>query len=893
MKKSLLLLFSICGLSLLNGCGGVIGPPPPPIIPATHFSVTPATATPTSGTAFMITVTALGASGQTATSYNGTVHFASSDPNAILPADTAMTSVTGTFPITLNTVGSQTVTVTGTGSVQGISNAIAVAAVVAPTHFSVVSATYLVTAGTPINVTVTAADASGNTVTSYSGTVHFTSNDSKAVLPANSPLVNGVGTFSATLNTSGNQTILATDTSNASINGSTGPLPVSGPATHFSITSAISVATRASILVGVNPLDASNNFSSGYNGTVHLTSSDRNAILPANGGSGGSFQVTFETAGNQTITATDVATPSITGTSSNIAVTESSAPAITSGAPPNGTVGSTYGPTFIQYLRCTSFPLQPSCTPCVPNTPAGCGASLPFCARQRYAPVCVGSDKFVGFSLTAAGGLLPYTWSASSLPTGLSLKSQTPETLISGVPSPGTAATYNGSVTVTDSGSPKVTSPPIPYTIIISNPPLPVVSTTPLLPGATLNQPFSYTFTATAGLPPYQNWMEKGGLPAGILPLTTAGVLSGTPTMAGPFLISVTTEDSLGQISASQDFNLQVYQHGFKSAGAMGTARTSHTATLLADGTVLLAGGLGLSSAEKYDPVTGKFTATAGSMSVARIGFTATLLKDGKVLITGGQASWGTAPYPTAELFDPSTGMFTATAGSMTVARIDHTATLLASGKVLITGGFNGSTCVAASELFDPGTGSFTSTGALGTARSSHTATLLNSGKVLVTGGFNNAALATAELFDPGTGSFSSTGAMAAARVSHTATLLNTGQNADKVLIAGGSNLATAEVYDPTIGSFSSTGPMTTPGSGTAALLGDGTVLLAGGADNASHILAAAELFEPNSGTFTGTGGLLTPRIAHTETLLKDGTVLVTGGVGANSGILALAELYQ
>src|SRR5579864_4960709 len=126
MKKSLLLLIAICGLRILNGCGGASGPPPPPVIPATHFSVTPATATPTSGTAFMITVTALGASGQTATSYNGTVHFASSDPNAILPADTAMTSVTGTFPITLNTVGSQTVTVTGTGSVQGISNAIAV-----------------------------------------------------------------------------------------------------------------------------------------------------------------------------------------------------------------------------------------------------------------------------------------------------------------------------------------------------------------------------------------------------------------------------------------------------------------------------------------------------------------------------------------------------------------------------------------------------------------------------------------------------------------------------------------------------------------------------------------------------------------------------------------------
>jgi len=892
MKNALLAMVLISSLSVLNGCGGTSGPPPPPPVPATHFSVTPATATPTSGTAFMITVTALGASGQTATSYSGTLHFTSSDNNASLPADSPMNSITGTFSVTLNSAGSQTIMVTDANSLKG-SSTITVGAS-APTHFSISAAIYAATIGTPYSFTVTAADALGNTVTSYSGTVHFTTSDTAAVPPADATLTNGVGNFSITLKTSGGQSITATDKTSSSINGTSNVIQVSGPATHFSVANvSSSAATRAAATLFVVALDASNNESTSYAGTVRITSStDKNAILPSAGplhSGDGNFQITFETTGNETVTATDTVTASITG-STTISVALTAAATITSANPPNGTVASKYGPTTTIYERCPALigPPGRTCVPCVPNTVAGCGSNLPSCSRARPDQACIATIIYDGFELTGTGGIKPYHWSASSLPPGLAIKPESQETLISGTPTPGTAATYQAMVTLNDSGQ-----PPAPFTmtypIVISNPPPPVVNTTPLLPGATVNQPLSYTFSAAGGLPPYQNWKESGMLPAGIAPLTSAGVLAGTPTVTGSFPITVTVDDSLGQVSAAQGFNPQVYAHGFKATGSMGTPRSQQTATLLTDGTVLVAGGLGLTSAEKYDPATGKFTATAGIMSVARELHTATLLSSGKVLIAGGET--GTTSLATAELFDPSTGMFTLTTGNMSEARTGHNATLLIDGTVLITGGNT-----LTGDLFDPSTGKFTpTTGSVVTARTNETATRLPNGKVLITGGFNGSTeLATAELYDPATHSFMATGSMSVARVNQTATLLNTGANSGKVLIAGGNNIGSAELYDPSTGNFAATGSMATARAYHAAiLLDDGTVLMVGGFDANNATLALVELYNPTSGTFVGTGGLQTPRAYDRATLLKDGTtVLVTGGISGGA-TLATAELYQ
>jgi hypothetical protein len=295
----------------------------------------------------------------------------------------------------------------------------------------------------------------------------------------------------------------------------------------------------------------------------------------------------------------------------------------------------------------------------------------------------------------------------------------------------------------------------------------------------------------------------------------------------------------------------------FARGGQMRIAREFHTATLLGDGTVLIAGGSECyATAELYDPVSGQSHAT-GSMTALRSGHTATLLNDGRVLVTGG-STLANGAVASAEIYDPASATFNPT-GNMSVARYGHTATLLANGKVLIAGGAtdNGAQtvisvdAVASAEIYDPQSGSFTLTGAMGTARVEHTATLLDDGSVLVAGGASSAPLATTELYDPQSGRFAPAVSMATPRSAQTATKLPDG----KVLIVGG--MAVANLY---------VGDVSTPTAG---------------------------MYDPaGAGSFSLAGTMADSRFWHGATLLRDGRVLVAGGAQDDSDAIPRAETY-
>jgi len=173
-----------------------------------------------------ITLNALDGSNNLVPSYGGTVHFSSSDPQAVLPANTTLSGGSGGFAVTLKTAGNQTITATdtGNGTITATTGPIAISAA-ATTHLAL-SAPTMSLAGASMQFTVTALDGYGNTA-AYTGTIHFSSSDAGATLPANATLTNGTGTFNATLNTVGNQTISGTDTANNTIAGSTASIMVS------------------------------------------------------------------------------------------------------------------------------------------------------------------------------------------------------------------------------------------------------------------------------------------------------------------------------------------------------------------------------------------------------------------------------------------------------------------------------------------------------------------------------------------------------------------------------------------------------------------------------------------------------------------------------------------
>jgi N-acetylneuraminic acid mutarotase len=245
--------------------------------------------------------------------------------------------------------------------------------------------------------------------------------------------------------------------------------------------------------------------------------------------------------------------------------------------------------------------------------------------------------------------------------------------------------------------------------------------------------------------------------------------------------------------TTSELYNFVDNQWSPTGSFAFGAPRAYHTATLLADGhKVLVAGGWDdtntpIATAQLYDIASGTWSLT-GNMTTARVGHTATLLPNGKILIAGG------GPSVSSELFDPATGTFSLT-GYMNISHKNHTATLLPNGKVLIAGGENSTGYTASAELYDPSTGAWSVTGSMSQALAEHTATLLPDGKVAVIGGRNGPGRLGIQsgggIYNTATGQWGGLGATGYAfRASHHAVLLPNGD----VLLVGG---ATDDESDP------------------------------------------------------------------------------------------------
>jgi len=463
--------------------------------------------------------------------------------------------------------------------------------------------------------------------------------------------------------------------------------------------------------------------------------------------------------------------------------------------------------------------------------------------------------------------------------------------------SPNTAGTFH--VVATSQADPSktaVATVTVPVVAVSVSP-----SSTTLDQGAT--QPFTATVTGSTNTALTWSVQESGGGT-----ITNAGLYT-APNTAGTFHVVATSQadPSKSAVAIVTVATAPAHSGSFDATGNALSSRGGATATRLADGRVLIVGGVDssqpdgsvLAAAELYLPGSGTFEFT-GSLLTARVFHTATLLSNGKVLIAGGIGDGNPNVLASAELYDPATETFSP-AGDMTVARSDHAATLLADGRVLIVGGGGSNEATGSAELYDPAIGVFAPTGAAlwdVDHAYGHTATLLPNGKVLIAGGVTSSdfPFGSAELYDPASGTFTATGRLTESRYYHTATLLNDG----RVLIVGGSSgfvLARAEVYDPATGAFTPTGSMAQKRwFFTASLLASGRVLVAGGrlpdscggSDECGPPTNAAELYDPVAGTFAPAANMTQSRAGHTATLLTDGAVLVIGGRNDSS-----AELFR
>jgi uncharacterized repeat protein (TIGR01451 family) len=412
--------------------------------------------------------------------------------------------------------------------------------------------------------------------------------------------------------------------------------------------------------------------------------------------------------------------------------------------------------------------------------------------------------------------------------------------------------------------------------------------------------------------PDANTWSPAEVRPAGVWDHTATLLGDGRVLVAGGF-------SSFGCCTRASFIYDPATNTWHETARFMADDRGRHTAALLPGGKVLVTGGdshyveyipdppyeisrvAAVATAEIFDPATDSWT-PANAMQRTRAGHTATALASGKVLVVGGFTGFGS---PRAELYDPTSGMWSS-AGDGGGARVDHGATLLRSGEVLITGGR-----VAASQwikqvaLYDPATNSWKNEPSMSVERDTHAVTRLADGRVFVAAGrtVGGLAVGSAEVYEPRRRLWSAAGALASGRHAHTATKLANG----KVVVAGGYDnsigapLASAQLYDPTLGTWGSAGSLATARSGAAAVrLPNGKVLVAGGDPQGlvnEPVLTSTELYNPDTNSWSAGASMAESRASLTLTLLGNGKVLAAGGYESSSldGVQAVAsaELYD
>jgi hypothetical protein len=326
-------------------------------------------------------------------------------------------------------------------------------------------------------------------------------------------------------------------------------------------------------------------------------------------------------------------------------------------------------------------------------------------------------------------------------------------------------------------------------------------------------------------------------------------------------------------------------------ASEMSAARAGASAALLADGRVLITGGLSgdidhpgvLETAEVFG-LNGAFTPASG-MSTARAHHASARLKDGRVLVTGGVTTDGNKTK-SAEIYDPATNAWS-DAGELLEARSGHTMSLLKSGRVLIAGG-------ASLETYDPETGLFSFAGTLSPARTGHAAAVMLDGRVVIAGGDSDAGFLTAiDVYEDGVG-LMALGDLETARADLSATTMLDG----RVLFAGGRNasgdLGSVEIYDPSFSSMVGTSAsLAVKRSGHLAFLlpSNNHVLILGGTSDGAT-LSSVEMYEPWNDIVRSTRAMESARShAVGSTVAQDGLLLAAGGLNA-SGLQASAELY-